>query len=96
MKTFKEFAAQRWLEDTTPADDPLITQAITRLGLKDPKILPGATDQKTAVRAMNTPEVKNVIKKEGPAAGGAISATLTGDTKKTQPSQVTPAIQQGI
>ena len=82
MKTFKEYAAQRGWFETTGAEDPMITQAITQLGLKNPKIVAGATPQKDAARAMNTPQVKGVLKKEGPTAAGKISAALT-DPKAT-------------
>jgi hypothetical protein len=82
MKTFREYAAARgWFEETG-AQDPLITQAIAQLGLGNDKIVAGATTQKDAARAMNTPQVKNVMKKEGPQAAGKISAALT-DPKAT-------------
>lgn len=85
MKTFKEYAENRdrELAETDGGDDPLITQAITQLGLKNPKIIAGATDQKTAARAMTTPQVRGVMKKEGPASAGKVSAALTGDQKST-------------
>lgn len=79
MKTFREFAKLRgWaLEEDNSANDKAVGQAISQLGLKNPKIIPGATNPQDAARAMKTPQAKHLIAKD-PALAGKMGQALTG------------------
>jgi hypothetical protein len=72
MKTFREYIT--WAEGQ---EDPMIAKTVSDLALKDPKIIPGATDQKNAARIMRDAAVQKLTKKD-PAAAGKLGQVLTG------------------
>lgn len=74
--SFREYAAkQGWVLEN--ADQKMIGDVVNKIALKNPKIVPGATDQKDAARAMTEPLVKKMMVKN-PAIGGQIGQALTG------------------
>jgi hypothetical protein len=84
METFKEYIKKRgWNEDmNNPATDDDVARTLSQVALQNPKIVPGATDQKTVARAMLSKPVQALMQKN-PTAVGKLGAAMTGDKKQT-------------
>jgi len=78
MKTFREYAADRELAETTPNIGVDIAKAGNDLARKNPKVVPGLTpvrDIKTALTS--DPGVEKLVQKD-PTSAGAVGAYLGG------------------
>jgi hypothetical protein len=84
MKTFKEYAQEKgWLIEG--GEDKMVGQAVTQLGLKNPKIVPGATKPKDAARAIQSPQAQRLIKKD-PTLAGKLGQAMTGIAAPAAPT----------